>query len=64
MPVTAITSMRRSPRLPGDDLQADAIDAPEGEELMPVTPITSMSHELAAGWRMPGAVGTLLGASL
>jgi hypothetical protein len=42
MPVTVITSMRRSPRLPGDDLQADSINAPEGEELMPVTMIVSM----------------------
>ncbi len=27
---------------PWDDLQADVIDAPEGENLMPVTMITSM----------------------
>jgi hypothetical protein len=49
---------------PWDDLQADAIDALDGEELMPVTPITSMSHEPAAWWRMPGAVGTLIGGTL
>jgi hypothetical protein len=49
---------------PWDDLQAAAIEAPEGENLMPVTPITSMSHELAAWWRMPGAVGTLIGGTL
>jgi hypothetical protein len=33
---------------PWDDPQADAIDALDGAELMPVTPITSMSHERAA----------------
>ena len=36
---------RRSPRIPGDDLQAEAIDAPEGEKTMLVPMITFMSRE-------------------
>jgi hypothetical protein len=31
---------------------------------MPVTMIAAVPHELAAWWRMPGAVGTLIGGTL
>jgi hypothetical protein len=37
---------------PWDDLQDGAIDAPEGEELMPVTMITSMLHSLTTIWTL------------
>ena len=42
MPVMIITSMRRSPSLPGDDLEAAAIDTPEGETTMPVMTMASI----------------------
>lgn len=42
--------MRRSHPIPGDDLQDDVIDAPDGEELMPVTTIASMPYGLATIW--------------
>jgi hypothetical protein len=42
--------MRRSPRLPGDDLEAAAIDASEGEKMMLVMTITSMLHNMETIW--------------
>jgi hypothetical protein len=46
MPTSSPTT-RRSHPLTCDDLQGDAIDAPDGEEPMLVLAVASMPHELA-----------------
>jgi hypothetical protein len=46
MPTRGPTTRRPDPTL-WDELQGEAIDAPEGKELMPVTADASVPHELA-----------------
>jgi hypothetical protein len=45
---TSGPTTRRLHPIPGDDLQSDAIAAPDGEELMLVTAVASMAYEWAA----------------
>jgi hypothetical protein len=51
-------------RVAAGALQDSAIPAPEGEEPLPVTAVASVPRTLAAWWRMPGAVGTLIKGTL
>jgi hypothetical protein len=55
-------AIRQCDREPGgmQGKGGNAIDAPHGEELMPGTVVASMPHELAARWRMSGAIGKLI----